>query len=161
LASIMRASLDLTSSRMFDVGVALGDDPPPAPRFVGTTAYVAYFTRRPNDAGGRVRELDIARLEEGGIGRVEATIIQQADESTASDVAWNDAGVGLVAWDEDAPFAADAGARGGASPDGRGFVKVQVLGSSSRRVASPETADAESPRLISRPGGGFWLAWLA
>jgi hypothetical protein len=27
-------------------------------------------------------------------------------------------------------------------------------------VASPEGSDAESPRLLSRPGG-FWLAWLA
>jgi hypothetical protein len=27
-------------------------------------------------------------------------------------------------------------------------------------VASPETSDAEQPRLVARPGG-FWLAWLA
>jgi hypothetical protein len=45
--------------------------------------------------------------------------------------------------------------------EGRGFVKVQAIGSSTRRVASPETSDAESPRLLARPSGGFWLAWLA
>jgi hypothetical protein len=151
---------------MIDLGPPFGDDPPPSPRVEGGSARVAFYGRRASDAGTRVRELTVARLDEGALGKVEATVVQQADESTAFDVAWNDAGAGLVAWDEDAPPGTDAGsasAEGGASggEGGRGFVKVQALGSPSLRVASPESSDAESPRLLARPGGGFWLAWLA
>ena len=160
VASVMRASLDLTTSSIVDVGPPLGDDPPPSPRWNGTTAYVAYFARQASDAGAKLRELRIARLEASAIGKVEATVLQQADESLAFDIAWNDAGVGLAAWDEDAPMkVGDAGS--GPPFEGRGFVKVQVLGSETRRVASPESSDAESPRLVPRPGGGFWLGWLA
>jgi hypothetical protein len=167
VASVMRATLDLATSRMIEVGVALGDDPPPSPRWSGSTPYVAFFARRAGDGGPKLRELDIARLDESAVGKIEATVVQQADESTAFDVAWDESGAGLVAWDEDAPLAqpavrAQASARAATSPfEGRGFVKVQALGTSARRVASPESSDAESPRLLARPGGGFWLAWLA
>jgi hypothetical protein len=166
VASVMRAPLDLGTSRVIDIGPPLGDDPPPSPRWSGTNAYVAFIARHATDAGMKVRELRIARLEENALGKTETTVIQQADESTAFDVAWNE-GAGLVAWDEDAPPKRDtpkAGAPAEASPtsfEGRGFVKVQAFGSDSRRVASPESSDAESPRLLARPGGGFWLAWLA
>jgi hypothetical protein len=163
IASVMRAPLDLASTKMIDVGVPLGDDPPPSPRWNGATPWTAFYARRSNDAGTKVRELDVARIEENGTFKVEASILQQADESTAFDIAWNDSGAGLVAWDEDAPLSSDAGARPGAAApfEGRGFVKVQALGSTSRRVASPESSDAEMPKLLARPGGGFWLAWLA
>jgi hypothetical protein len=161
VASVLRTPLDLSTSRVIDLGAPFGDDPPPSPRLSGTTAHVAFYGRRSSDAGARVRELTIARLEDDALGKVEATIVQQADESTAFDVAWNDAGAGLVAWDEDAPPNADAGSSDPEITGGRGFVKVQAIGSPSRRVASPETSDAESPRLLARPDGGFWLAWLA
>lgn len=161
VASVMRLSLDLASSRTIDIGVPFGDDPPPSPRVHGTSVYVAYFGRHATDAGPRVRQLDVARLDEGGLGKIEAAVVQQADESTAFDVAWSDSGAGLVAWDEDAPHASDAGSAASASSEVRGFVKVQAIGSGARRVASPETSDAESPRLLARPGGGFWLGWLA
>ncbi|MBX3221674.1 MAG: hypothetical protein KF795_14245 [Labilithrix sp.] len=160
VASVVRASLDLAKSSVVDVGPPLGDDPPPSPRWNGTTAYVSFFARHPSDAGAKHRELRVARLEPTALGKLEATVLQQADESTAFDVAWNEAGAGLAAWDEDAPLKVD---RDGGAPayEGRGFVKVQALGSEARRVASPESSDAESPRLLARPGGGFWLGWLA
>ncbi|HVJ90801.1 MAG TPA: hypothetical protein VM580_13440, partial [Labilithrix sp.] len=94
----------------------------------------------------------------------EATALHQADASTAIDLAWDGSGAGRVAWDEDAPPSADAAPpskAGTYAPEGRGFVKVQALGSGARRVASPESSDAESPRLLPRAEGGFWLAWLA
>lgn len=160
VASVMRASLDLTTSSFVDVGPPLGDDPPPSPRWNGAAAYVAYFARQESDAGGKLRELRLARLEPNALGKVEASVLQQADESLAFDVAWDDAGAGLAAWDEDAPGKV-SGASSGPPFEGRGVVKVQVLGATTRRVASPETSDAESPRLVSRPGGGFWLGWLA
>ena len=163
LASVVRASLDLTSVKVIDVGPALGDDPPPTPRLRGSTPFVTSFARRAGadagaDAGapGGTRLLAVARLAESGL-VAEGTIAQQADESLAYDVAWPEgSGAGIVAWDEDAPPAptqllAD-----------RGIVKVQLLGGETRaRVASPERSDAEAPRLLARPGGGYWLAWLA
>lgn len=159
VASVMRASLDLATSSVVDVGPPLGDDPPPSPRWNGSIAYVSFIARHSSDAGARSRELHVARLEAGGLGKVEAKVLQQADESTAFDVAWDGAN-GLAAWDEDAPFAV-SGDGGRPAFEGRGFVKVQALGAETRRVASPESSDAESPRLIARPGGGFWLGWLA
>jgi hypothetical protein len=163
VASVVRAPLDLASSRVVDIGPPLGDDPPPSPRWNGNTAFVSFVARHMTDAGARVRELRIVRLEESALGKIEATIVQQADESTAFDVAWSETGAGLAAWDEDAPPNPDAGRplTETYAPEGRGFVKVQAIGSETRRVASPETSDAESPRLLPRPGGGFWLAWLA
>jgi hypothetical protein len=83
--------------------------------------------------------------------------VQQADESLAYDLAWPD-GAGaappIVAWDEDAPLLA------GQLIADRGVVKVQILGAGKPRVASPDTSDAEAPRLLARRGG-YWLAWLA
>lgn len=151
VASVLRAPLDLASSRTVDVGPSFGDDPPPAPRLAGGAAWVLSLERVTNDAGAlRQRVLRVAHLE----GKVETSILQQADESTAFDAAWSDGGA-LVAWDEDAPARVDAGQVGA----DRGFVKVQTL-AGKVRVASPESSDAESPRLLARPGG-FWLAWLA
>jgi hypothetical protein len=165
---VVRASLDLATSTVIDVGPAFGDDPPPSPRYAGERPYVAFLSRQTTDGGSRVRMLSVAPLGDGALGPVEATVLQQADESTAFDVAWTGDGAALAAWDEDAPSRLDGGIPG--VPD-RGLVKVQTLSVAGspvappkdnppRRVASPDTSDAESPRLVARPGG-FWLAWLA
>jgi hypothetical protein len=173
LASVVRASLDLASVKMIDVGATLGDDPPPSPRLHGGTVSVASYARHNADAGAgagaltgnaagtsaaiaggtMTRILEIARLDGTSLVR-EGAVLQQADESLAYDVAWPDHGAPVVAWDEDAPMLpsqilAD-----------RGVVKVQVLGAGKPRVASPDTSDAEAPRLLARRGG-YWLAWLA
>ena len=156
-ASIVRASLDLGSITVVDVGPSLGDDPPPAPRLRGTGAMVTSFARKPADGGAAgTRSLDVARIEKNVL-VAEGSIVQQADESLAYDVAWpeGEKGAGLVAWDEDAPPEV-AQALGD-----RGVIKVQLLGAGTKpRIASPTNADAEAPRLLARPGG-FWLAWLA
>lgn len=155
LASVVRASLDLASVNVIDVGATLGDDPPPSPRLHGGVVSVASYARSTADAGAgtMTRNLEIARLDGTTLVR-EGAVVQQADESLAYDVAWPDHGAPLVAWDEDAPMLpsqilAD-----------RGVVKVQVLGAGKPRVASPDTSDAEAPRLLARRGG-YWLAWLA
>jgi len=164
MASLVRASLDLASLQVLDVGPTLGDDPPPSPRMRGTTAYVMSFARPKSggDAGaattGRpmTRVLEIARLE-GARLLVEGSIVQQADESLAYDVAWPASAdkPGIVAWDEDAP------AKAGAELADRGVVKVQLIGTAAKsRVASPDSSDAEAPRLLARRDG-YWLAWLA
>ncbi len=91
-------------------------------------------------------------------------IVQQADESSAFDVAWNGDGPPIVAWDEDAPIAV-----GEFVPD-RGRVRVQILGAPTKdpdggtlkpNVPSPYSTDADTPRLLPRSKGGYFLAWLA
>ncbi len=184
LAGIAVTSLDLASMRVVEVGPALGDDPPPSPRVRGTQAFVAGFSRSKaggSDAGpaaaggasgsapgapGAIRVLDVQRIDGSSLVS-EGSIAQQADESLAYDIAWPDPAAGngapLVAWDEDAP------PRAGAMLADRGVVKVQLLApranananaGTKARVASPESSDAEAPRLLARRGG-FWLAWLA
>jgi hypothetical protein len=167
LASVVRASLDLATVKMLDVGTSLGEDPPPSPRRSGGVAFVASYARAKagpstttSDAGGgagaiMTRVLEIAKIEGDSLVR-EGSVVQQGDESLAYDIAWPNEGTGapLVAWDEDAP------------PTGlqllsdRGVVKVQILGAAKPRVASPDATDAEAPRLLARRGG-YWLAWLA
>lgn len=153
LASIVRASLDLASVRAVDLGAALGDDPPPSPRVHGGRAFALGFSRAP----GATRVLEVHRIEASGLVS-EGSVVQQADESLAYDVAWpeGEPAAPLVAWDEDAP------PRPAALLADRGVVKVQILGTKTdkARVASPESSDAEAPRLLARRGG-YWLAWLA
>jgi len=169
LASVVRASLDLASMKAIDVGVSLGEDPPPSPRAHGGSVFVASYARsKPGadrgadagpSAGAMTRLLEVARIDGASLVR-EGTIVQQADESLAFDVEWPSGGTTgaaaapLVAWDEDAPLGA------GQLLADRGVVKVQVLGGPKARVASPDTTDAEAPRLLAKRGG-YWLAWLA
>lgn len=169
VASVARIPLDLASLKTVDVGPALGDDPPPAPRVNGGVAYAAWYARpapssaatpagAPSAPSTLARELRIARLETPAAPL--GVVVQQADESFAFDVAWPEGAPDarpLVAWDEDAPR------KLGAILADRGVVKVQVLGApaSSAKVVTPETSDAEEPHLLRRKGGGYWLAWLA
>jgi len=167
-ASIVRASLDLASMKAIDVGVSLGEDPPPSPRIHAGSVFVASYARtKPGadkgaDAGAgsgagamSSRVLEVARFDGAGLVR-EGSIVQQADESLAFDLAWpvGAAAAPIVAWDEDAPLGA------GQLLADRGVVKVQILGGAKARVASPDTTDAEAPRLLAKRGG-YWLAWLA
>lgn len=164
VGAIVRAPLDLANMAVLEVGPAVGDDPPPSPRWDGDAAHVAYLVRHAGAPGlvNASRELRVARLEPAAIGALEGSASQQADESTSFDVAWPDraatdggAPAAIAAWDEDARIAP-----GRFLPD-RGVVKVQLLAKGEKaRVVSPDASDAESPRLLARPGG-FWLAWLA
>ena len=165
LASVVRASLDLTSMKAIDLGVSLGEDPPPSPRSHGGSVFVASYARAKSgadagSAGAMTRVLEVSRFEGEAFVR-QGAIVQQADESLAFDIAWPDPfasaaapSVPLVAWDEDAPLAA------GQLLADRGVVKVQLATGSKARVASPDGTDAEAPRLLSKKGG-YWLAWLA
>lgn len=162
VASVLRTSLTLGEPVMEDVGTPIGDDPPPSPRWNDGRPWVAYFAGRAVDAGGKPRELVVRTIGEGANASPPIRSVQQADESTAFDVAWAESGAGLVAWDEDGPPADGGVAKPGAEPIARGLVKVQPLADGApSRVVSPDTSDADSPRLVPRAGGGFWLAWLA
>ncbi|MCL2723405.1 MAG: hypothetical protein FWD69_03115 [Polyangiaceae bacterium] len=166
VASIVVTDAGLTSPRYVDVGVALGDDPPPVPYAAGGRAFIVYFARK---FGESTRELRVARLDlRPGTQSTHALetiaiVPQQADESLAFDVAWGPAIGGatpsaLVAWDEDAPRAP------GRLFASRGLIKVQFApfakAGAKAKVVSPEDSDAELPRLLPRRDG-YWLAWLA
>jgi hypothetical protein len=128
------------------------------PRWSGTTAFVGFHVKVPD--AGWTRELRVARVDEAKLGETLGSVVEQHDESLAFDLDWPEGGgAALVAWDEDAPPPKQDGAGAGKGIE-RGFVKVRTLGDGKTRVASPETSDAESPRLLSRPDG-FWLAWLS
>ncbi|MBX3227968.1 MAG: hypothetical protein KIT84_27920 [Labilithrix sp.] len=164
VASMLRAPLTLAEATMTDLGVPLGDDPPPSPRWNGSKPWVAYIAGRSADGGTKLRELVVKEVVPEGAGteKKPLSIFQQADESTAFDLAWAENGAGLVAWDEDAPVVLEAGVPAKKEATTRGVVKVQALtADAAPRTASPDTSDAESPRLVAKPGGGFWLAWMA
>ena len=165
LASVVRASLDLASVK---VDRRRRDARRRSSAVAADAWRDAYSSRRMRGAqrdadaapaiapGAMTRVLEIARLDGAALVR-EGAIVQQADESLAYDVAWPSSGgngAPLVAWDEDAPMAP------GQILADRGVVKVQVIGAGKPRVASPDTSDAEAPRLLARRGG-YWLAWLA
>lgn len=160
LAGLVKAALDLTSQKIVEIAPSGGDDPPPSPRLARGATAVTYFTRSP-------RKLQIARVDAAGtLGKIDAIVPQQSDESLAYDVAWpegqgTEASAPLVAWDEDAPPSTDMTKVPILGVPDRGVVKVQLgVDGAKSRVASPETSDAESPRLAPRKGG-YWLAWLA
>ena len=162
MASVARVSPDAKTLSVIDVGVALGDAPPPRPFVHAGAAFVASFTRplgaAPN--GNVLRELRLHRLEASSLGPALGAVEQQADESFAFDLAWPEGGApgsAVVAWDEDAKRAPSA------LVADRGVVKVRALQAPAQSavVASPESSDAEEPRLVPRAGGGFLVAWLA
>ena len=184
VGSIVRMPLDLAPGgvKAIDVGPAFGEEPPPSPRVVRGAIMAAWYTRKAGDDAGApttggmapgTRTLHVGHLE-GDALREHGAVVQQADESSAFDVAWPSGAASpgtppLVAWDEDAPIAV-----GAFLPD-RGRVKTTVLGSKDPdggapkiAVVSPYATDADSPRLLARARagqrdkpGGFWLAWLA
>lgn len=152
IGSILRVKTDLANARMIDIAPIHGDGASPSVFFKDGKPFVAVNVRREIEAGTTrgMRELRIAPLEDGGVGALAASITQQHDESTSFDIAWP-----LVAWDEDALVP-----EGKFIPD-RGVVKVQSVPDGKPHVVSPETTDAETPKLFAKEGGGFWLAWAA
>jgi hypothetical protein len=166
IADVGGASIELGTSHA-------GDSPPRLFVPKGDNALVAatYAREGPGDGGAVVggRALSLYRLAPGDFGaRAPAPFarLPQADDASSEfDVAF-DGPRGLVAWDEDAPSgdhgvirvralafppkALDAGPGG----------PVDADAGASHKPVSPDTSDAESPRLVPRPGG-YWLAWLA
>ena len=147
VASVLRTPLALDNPTTVDIGTPIGDDPPPSPRWNGTTPWVAFIAGHPVDAGAKQRELRIAKLDDL---KTATSIVTQADESTAFDVAWTDTGAGLV--DVGRRRSADGNAtparqkERGRRPRApvRGIVKVQPL------VADGDRADRVARHIRRR-----------
>jgi hypothetical protein len=148
--ALLTPALDRVS--YVDLGTPNGDDPPPRPFLRDGAVWVAWYEHT-RDASTS-RNLVVAPLPSAdaklqpGVPLPQAVSIPQGtDESLAFDVATKGgSSPTLVTWDDD-------GAKGG-------VIKVAIAGGETT-TASPETSDAESPRIAPRIGGGWWLVWIA
>jgi hypothetical protein len=130
--------------KIIPLGIAHGDVEPP--RVFVREGILAAGVLEPGVSG---RSLRLAKIENGAV-TWGATIHEQGGESQAFDVALGDK-KGIVVWDED-----------GATSS---VIQVSTFDTSTLSNATPPRtisrplADAESPRLIARPGG-YWLAYI-
>jgi hypothetical protein len=104
------------------------------------------------DSESAGRRLRLGKISEGSVTWT-SSFEQGRDESFAFDLAIG-ASRAIAVWDDDAR-----------DPE-RGVIRVATVSASTllspslvRTVTLPQT-DAESPRVIARPGG-FWIAWIA
>jgi hypothetical protein len=144
MAAVALVDKDVTSARVVDLGVTLGDAT--APRLIprGKELLVAgYALPRKSDT----RELALQVVGPGDDLKPLTSVVQQRDDSLAFDL-----GTGLVAWDEETT---------GSTP--RGVVRVAALSADhagpARDASSPES-DAEMPRVVA-DGAGYFVLWMA
>jgi hypothetical protein len=123
-----------------------GDMDPPVVAGSGRSVLAAMF--EPNAAG---RAIKIARVTDGEVAWG-PELSEGRDESLAVDMAVSGARA-LIAWD-DVTKDHDRGAVMLSSLDPK-----ELKATAARPVSKPD-ADADSPRLVARPGG-FWLAYVS
>jgi hypothetical protein len=134
------------NAKVLSLGTAHGDVEPPRVASRGATLLVGVLT-----PGINGRMLRLAKIE-GGQVAWGATVPQKSDESQAFDIGAGEKR-GIAVWDED-------GLATGVIQAST-FDVTNATGASMPRTISPQGTDAESPRLAARPGGGFWLAYIA
>jgi len=144
--SILTLDANGQNVKVIPLGTVHGDIEPP--RVVARNAMLAVAVLEPDVNG---RSLRLAKIEHGVV-TWGATLHEKAGESQAFDVALGEK-KGIVVWDEDG----DASSAVQVST----FEASTLLNATPPRTISPPSADAESPRLAARPGGGYWLAYVA
>lgn len=123
-----------------------GDLEPPIA--VADGANVVAGVLEPDGAGLKVRLARIAKGEVTWGGEVE----QKSDESLTFDVAISK-GRGVVVWDEiDGAYSIVLA---------RTFALESLGGFTGKKVISRKETDATAPRTFARPGGGFYVTYLA
>jgi hypothetical protein len=143
--SVVTLGPDGRSAKVIPLGTAHGDVEPP--RLVAKGNMLVAGVLEPEASG---RSLRLAKIEDGSVSWG-ATLHERSGESQAFDLALGDK-KGIVVWDEDGPT--------------NSVIQVATFDASTAasatapRVISPATVDAESPRLVARPGG-YWLAYVA
>jgi hypothetical protein len=169
-ATVILLPPDMTTATVVDLGASVGDSPPAHPFITGGQVFAALYVRGRADAAPAAgsRTLGFFRID-GGKGTLGPTLEQSVDESAAVDVAGGAKGA-LVAWDEAGP-AGDGGRPTGdaarAAGGSHGLIKVAVLDPArpadtriAPHVVSPDTSDADEPKVAARDGG-YWVAWIA
>ena len=134
------------NAKVIPLGTAHGDIEPPRVAARGTTLLTGVLS-----PGINGRSLRLAKIEAGAV-TWGATILQKSDESQAFDLGLGEK-KGIAVWDEDGPSSGVIQAST--------FDATTATGATTPRTISPPGADAESPRLAPRPGGGYWLAYIA
>ncbi len=129
------------------MGTAFGDTQPPRFALRGDQLVAGLVT-----SAGDSRRLKLGKIANKSVSWG-ASFEQGRDESLAFDLALGEHH-GVVVWDDDAQH-----------PD-RGVVRLALFSpdtlaaeSTATTVTLPQT-DADTPRLLARPGG-FWLFWIA
>lgn len=146
--SMSVVTLDRTGhdGKVIPLGTAHGDIEPPRVAARGATLLAGALS-----PGLNGRSLRLAKIE-GGAVTWGATILQKSDESQAFDIGLGEK-KGIAVWDEDGPSSGVIQAST--------FEAANATGATTPRTISPPGVDAESPRLAARPGGGYWLAYIA
>ena len=146
--SMSVVTLDRTGhgGKVMPLGTAHGDIEPPRVAARGASLLAGVLSPAING-----RTLRLAKIE-AGVVTWGATILQKSDESQAFDIGLGEK-KGIVVWDEDGPSSGVIQAST--------FDAANATNATTPRVISPPGVDAESPRLAARPGGGYWLAYVA
>ena len=143
--SVVTIGADGRGAKVIPLGTAHGDVEPARLAARGALLVAGVLQPEPNG-----RSLRLAKIEDGNV-TWGATVHERSGESQAFDIALGEK-KGIVVWDEDGPTS--------------GVIQVSTFDAATAanatppRTISPATVDAESPRLIVRPGG-YWLAYIA
>jgi hypothetical protein len=143
--SVVTIGADGRGARVISLGTAHGDVEPARLASRGSTLVAGVLEPEPNGRSLRLAKIDGGNVTWG------ATLHERSGESQAFDIALGEK-KGVVAWDEDTPNS--------------GVIQVSTFDSATAgnatpaRTISPTSADAESPRLVARPGG-YWLAYIS
>ena len=132
--------------KVIPLGTAHGDIEPPRVAARGATLVAGVLS-----PGMNGRSLRLAKIEAGAV-TWGATILQKSDESQAFDLGLGEK-KGIAVWDEDGQSSGVIQAST--------FDVTNAGGATTPRTISAPGADAESPILAPRPGGGYWLAYIA
>jgi len=132
--------------KVIPLGTAHGDIEPPRVTARGATILAGVLS-----PGLNGRSLRLAKIEAGNV-TLGATILQKSDESQVFDIGLGEK-KGIAVWDEDGPSTGIIQAST--------FDAANASNATTPRTISPPGVDAESPRLAARPGGGYWLAYIA
>jgi hypothetical protein len=144
--SLVTLGPDGRNGRVIGLGSTHGDVEPPRLAARGNVLVAGILEP---DLNGRT--LRLARVQDGAV-TWGATLHQSGGESEAFDIALGEKR-GIVVWDEE-------DASHGAIMASTFEVSTASNATVARAISAPQ-ADAESPRLLARPDGGYWLAYIA
>jgi hypothetical protein len=144
--SVVTLDRDGRNAKVIALGATHGDTEPPHLAARGNVLVAGMLEP---DLNGRT--LRLARVQDGAV-TWGATLHQKGGESEAFDIALGDKR-GVVVWDEEDPTHGSIMAST--------FELATGSNATIPRAISPPSADAESPQLLARPDGGYWLAYIA
>jgi len=144
--SVVTLGPDGRHPRVIGLGATHGDVEPPRLAARGNVLVAGILE---SDLNGR--SLRLAKVQDGNV-TWGATLRQKGGESQAFDIALGEK-KGVVVWDEEDPSHGVIMAST--------FDVASASNATVARAISAATSDAESPQILARPDGGYWLAYIA